>query len=70
MDKQNGKNYAIPRVNGDNNIDQRWVLLTKKDDQWHWVALDKSMETHIVTATDIYEAVEALKMELTDKSSD
>lgn len=69
MDKQHGKNYAIPRTNGDNTRELKWVLHNIKDDQWHWVALDKSMEAHIVTATNIYEAVEALQMELTDKSS-
>ena len=67
MDKQNGKNYAIPRANGDKASEQRWVLLNVKEDKWHWVALNKSMEAYIVTATNISEAVEALQKELTDK---
>jgi len=70
MHKQNGKNYAMPRTNGHNPPERRWALLTKKDNQWHWVALDITKEARIVTAADFIEAFEAVNMEPTDQSSD
>ena len=67
MSKQNGKNYAIPRADRDNTRERNWVLLTKKDDQWHWVALNITMQTRIFTAANFLEAFEALKMEIIEK---
>lgn len=38
-----------------------WILLNHWEDQWHFVALDQTMQGEIVSAKNFQEAVEALK---------
>ena len=70
MDKRNKKNYAIPRINGDNTSERKWALLSYKGDEWHWLALDKTMQAHTVTATNYFEAVKILLIETTDDTTE
>lgn len=71
MDNENRKNYAIPRFSEEylHNTKRKWALLSKQGDKWRWVALDPTMEERIVTATNFFEAFEAVQKEITDKPS-
>lgn len=71
MDKEQRKNYTIPRLSGEHTSknERNWVLLNHKDDKWYWVALDTTMEARVITAANFIEAFEAVQMEITDKLS-
>ena len=51
---------VVPSVN-DVTIDgQKWILLNHWDNQYHWVKLDGTLESHIATADNRSDAVNSL----------
>ena len=61
---QRGRDSEIaPTEDGVNDVSidgQKWILLNQWDDKWHWVKLDQSMESHIITAVTRKDAVNSL----------
>ena len=39
---------------------QKWILLNQWNDQWHWVKMTQSMDSHIATAENRTDAVASL----------